>query len=58
MTIDEAIRILHPSTTFEAITEIEYYGGFGGREKAIKAVDEACVLACECMEELKRLKNM
>ena len=51
MKIEEAIKILHPDTTREAIIEIEYYGGFNGQEKAIKAVEEACVVACECMEK-------
>lgn len=51
MKIEEAIKILHPDTTREAIIEIEYYGGFNGQEKAIKAVEKACVVACECMEK-------
>lgn len=51
MTIEEAIKILHPDTTFETITEIEYYGGFKGKEKAMEAVNEACVLACEALEK-------
>lgn len=51
MEIDKAIEILHPDTTFQAITEIEYYGGFKGKEKAIEAVNEACIVACECMEK-------
>lgn len=33
MKIEEAIKILHPDTTFETITEIEYYGGFKGKKK-------------------------
>lgn len=51
MEINKAIEILHPDTTFQAITEIEYYGGFNGKEKAIEAVNEACIVACECMEK-------
>ena len=34
MTREEAIRILDPETTGEAISEIEYYGGFSGRTAA------------------------
>lgn len=51
MEIEKAIEILHPDTTFKAITEIEYYGGFKGKEKAMEAINEACVVACECMEK-------
>lgn len=51
MEIEKAIKILHPDTTFKAITEIEYYGGFKGKEKAMEAINEACVVACECMEK-------
>lgn len=51
MTVSEAIRLLDPSTSAEAITEIEYYGGFRGREKVLEAVDEACRLACDIMRK-------
>lgn len=50
MTTDEAIRILDPKTTADALAEIEYYGGFSGREAAVKAVEDACLLAIEAME--------
>lgn len=43
MTREEAIRILDPETTGEAISEIEYYGGFSGREAAVQALSDACV---------------
>lgn len=52
MTYEEAIRILHPDTTTSAIAEYEYYGGFHGREAGIKAVENACVVACEAMQRL------
>ena len=42
MTINQAIRILDPATTAEALGEIEYYGGLHGREKMVAACDEAC----------------
>lgn len=51
MTREEAIRILDPVTTGEAISEIEYYGGFSGRTKAAQAVSDACILAVEALRE-------
>lgn len=50
MTIDEAIRILDPKTTAEALAEIEYYGGFRGDEAMTKACDDACIIAVETMK--------
>ena len=51
MDYKEAIRILHPDTTAEALAEIEYYAGFSGHEAQMKAIEEACLLACKAMEE-------
>lgn len=51
MTHEEAIKILHPNTTLTALAEVEYYGGFNGQEAKIKAVEEACLLACEALEK-------
>lgn len=45
MSIDEAIRILEPITSAEAIMKIEYYGGLSGDMAKIEAVNEACRLA-------------
>ena len=56
MTREEAIRILAPETTWEAISEIEYYGGFSGRKKAAQAVSDACVLAVEAIREQEQLR--
>ena len=50
MTIDEAIRILDPETSVDALTEINYCTGFD-RSKSIEVVDEACVIACDVMRE-------
>lgn len=50
MTLKEAIRILNPETTREALTEYEYYGGFNGKQAMIKAVEQASILACEAMK--------
>lgn len=51
MTRQEAIRILDPETTGEAIAEIEYYGGFTGKTAAVQAVSDACVLAVAALRE-------
>ena len=51
MTISEAIKILDPDTGLNAIIEIEYYGGFKGREKALESIKEACRLACNIMRQ-------
>lgn len=51
MTREEAIRLLDPETTRAALAEIEYYGGFGGYEARIKAIEEACEMACEALRK-------
>ena len=51
MTYEEAMKILHPNTTFTALAEVEYYGGFNGQEAKIKAVEEACLIACKALEK-------
>lgn len=51
MTREEAIRILDPETTAEALAEIDYYAGFRGKEAAIKAVEDACILAVAALRE-------
>ncbi len=45
MTAEEAIEILHPDTTAQALSRIEYCGGFK------KAVDDAYLVACEALEK-------
>lgn len=47
----EAIKLLHPYTTREAISEIE------DKHEAIKKIEEACIVACEAMKELKLYKD-
>ncbi|MDD7538119.1 MAG: hypothetical protein PUJ93_03925 [Oscillospiraceae bacterium] len=54
MEIEDAIRILDPETTEEALAEIEYYGGFCGRQAKIKACDEACEIAVDAMKEKRK----
>lgn len=57
MDLHEAYEILHPDTTRQKLAEIEYYGGFAGQQKAIEAVNEACVVACEAILELQLYKE-
>ena len=51
MTGEEAIRILDPETTEEALAEIEYYNGFSGKTAAVQAMSDACVLAVAALRE-------
>lgn len=51
MDIKKAIKILHPNTTARALFGVE------GKE-AIKLVEEACILACECMEKQTKLQEI
>lgn len=44
MEIQEAIKILHPDTTAEALEEYD-------KEESIKMVEEACIVACEALEK-------
>lgn len=50
MTKEEAIRILDPATSRDALWEIEYYAGFRGKEAKIAAVEEACRMAVEALK--------
>lgn len=58
LTISDAIQILDPKTTYDAIREIEYYGGFEGKERAIEAVNQACKIACDIMCDYRKDKHM
>lgn len=57
MTRDEAIRVLDPETTGEALAEIEYYNGFSGKAAAVQAVSDACVLAVSALREQEEREN-
>lgn len=57
MTIQEAIRLLNPATTAEAIAEIEYYAGFNGRTAAVQAISDACVIACDIMRKYLEVQD-
>ena len=52
MSIEEAIRILDPETSVEAIAEIKFYAG----DKTINKVNEACEVACSVMRSFQKLK--
>lgn len=56
MTVQEAHEILHPDTTRAKIGEIEYYAGFNS-ERAIEAVNEACIVACKALAMQVKLKE-
>lgn len=47
----EALEILHPDTTVKALNRIECFGEFYGAVARLKAIDEACLLACEALEK-------
>lgn len=51
MKTEEAIRLLHPDTTAEAIAEIEYKHGFRGKDAAINKINKACEMACKSLEK-------
>lgn len=51
LTPKEAIKILHPDTSRDALWEIEYYAGFNAEKARLKAVEDACVVACEALEK-------
>lgn len=48
----EAKRLLHPDTTRDAIWEIE------DEQKAIKKIEEACLVACDAIDELQEYKKL
>lgn len=54
MTAKEAIRILDPDATGEALAEIEYYNGFRGKTAAVQAVSDACVLAVAALRDQEK----
>ena len=58
LTISDAIQILDPKTTSDAIREIEYYGGFSGKKQAVEAVNQACKIACDIMRNYRKDKHM
>lgn len=57
MTREEAIRILDPETTIEALAEIEYYAGFSGHKAMVAACDKACKIAVADMRKMEEIEN-
>lgn len=51
MTATEAKRIIHPDTTVQTLSRIEYCGGLDGEQALKKAVDEACLVACAALDK-------
>lgn len=51
MSVKQAIRILHPNTTREALCGDRLLCRFRSHEAVDEAVNEACVLAFEIMEK-------
>lgn len=49
MSVEQAVAILNPETSREALAAYEYYGGFHGREAGVKACEEACRVAVQIM---------
>ena len=50
MEIEQAMKILHPDTTLQALAEVECLVGFNQgakREAWDEACDEACVTVCD-----------
>lgn len=58
MTAQEAHKILHPDTSRDEIMKIEYYAGFRAEEAGLKAVQEACLVACEALEKQISLERI
>ena len=57
MTLEEAKRLLHPDTTAAAIAEIKFYAGFSAEEAKLRAVNDACRVACDAIDKLLRLEE-
>lgn len=51
MTINQAIRILDPATSAEALGEIKYDDCLQGYEKMMAACEEACRIAVQIMRK-------
>lgn len=51
MTREEAIRIIDPKTTCDALSEIEYFGGFSGEWARSIALCEALSMAAAALRE-------
>ena len=54
MKIEEAVAILHPDTSSEALREYCYFNGidFESKEAVMKVINEACVLVCNIVKQI------
>ena len=57
MTYERAIKILDPETSAKALAEITCYNGFVGEQARHMAVERACVVACEAMEQCIEMRE-
>lgn len=57
MTHEEAARILDPETRLDALAEIEYYGGFHGKEAVLEAMNDAFRVAVNALRNLQPTCN-
>lgn len=54
MTAEEAILIIDPKSSSEALEKIECYGGFSGKLAKVFAVREACAMAVAALREQEK----
>ena len=57
MTREEAIRIIDTKTTCDALSEIEYFGGFSGEWARSIALCEALSMAAAALREREEREN-
>lgn len=57
MTLDQAIRLIDPTTTAEELERIYAYGGFHGNEATDAALNEAIRIALEVMRNCYKEKS-
>ena len=53
MTFEEAARLINPDTCTEALEEYKRLG----EERAVKAMEEACELACKALERMSETED-
>lgn len=58
MTREQAIRILDPETTGEALAEIEHYAGLSGKAAKLRATEDACIIACDTMRKVTEYEDL
>lgn len=54
MTVEQAIRILDPETSVEALAELENLEGVDRTDYVLGQVREACEMACNIMKQYLR----